>query len=157
MGREDDWYCVSTFRRRWVISQLNSTSSRYWPTGAKGPAQAVGLGLSAKTTHGPHQSYMFSNFKPQPCLPHNPPSSNTNKYASQTKEENPSSAAISPSFTVIYRRPGRGENASESWPKPKMLALQPESAQEKPASGNLSYLPTGNVKALPSKLLYPCS
>src|SRR5436305_12611314 len=99
---------------------------------------------------------MFSNFKPQPCLPH-PPSFNTNKYASQTKEENPSSAAISPSFTVIYRRPGRGENASESYPRQKMLALQPESAQETPASGNLSYLPTGNVNAFPCKLLYPCS
>jgi hypothetical protein len=34
-----------------------------------------------------------------------------------------------------------------------MLALQPESAQEKPAFANLSYLPTGNVKAFQCKLL----
>src|SRR5438045_3750008 len=38
-----------------------------------------------------------------------------------------------------------------------MLALQPESAQDTPASGNLSYVPTSNIEALPCKLLYPCS
>jgi hypothetical protein len=110
--------------------------------------------LSAKTTHGPHQATCFQILSLNLLTPQ----SNTHKYASQTKEENPSSGAISPSFTVIYRHPDCGESASESYPRTKMLALQPESAQEKPAFGNLSYLPTGNVKAFQCKLLlYPCS